>query len=246
MKKFLPIILLILGVVVLLGAYIFIKREKQKAVVQVPQEGTIQEISVEKRPIVSLTPSTDGHWLKLKVEKIVINAVSMDYELLYQVPDGRQQGVPGTIQLNGVSEIERDLLMGSESSGKFSYDQGVEKGTITIKFRDNQGVLVGKLSSDFHLQSGVSILNSTDGKFTYTLDKISKTGFFVVMQTYGLPKQTDLGDTPYGIFSSLSKGLSGGVKIGGKTAVYWFNGNDWVLVKDNKSSDFGVFLGANE
>jgi hypothetical protein len=247
MKKFLPIILLILGVVVLAGAFIFIKGEKQKKeVIPVSQDETVQEIPIEKRPITSLTPSTDGHWLKLKVEKITVNAASIEYELLYQLPDGRPQGVPGTIKLNGVSEIERDLLMGSESSGKFSYDQGVEKGTLTLKFRDDTGKLVGKLSGDFHLQSGVAILNSTDGVFSYSLDKTPKTGYFIVMETFGLTKQTDLGDQPYGIFSSLTKGLPGEVKIEGKTLVYWFNGNDWEVVKDNKTSDFGIFLGANE
>src|SRR4030042_958539 len=185
MKKFLPIVLLILGVVVLSGAYIFIKGEKkQKEVVPVSQDETVQEIPLEKRPITSLTPSTDGHWLKLKVENIIIDAASMDYELLYQLPDGRTQGVPGTIKLNGVSEIERDLLMGSESSGKFRYDEGVEKGTLTLKFRDDTGKLIGKLSGDFHLQSAVAILNSVDGKFTYTLNKTPKSGYFIVMETF--------------------------------------------------------------
>src|SRR4030042_2297790 len=184
MKKFLPFIILVLGIVVLAGAFIFIKGQKQKGVSPASEDETVKEIPIEKRPVASLTPSTDGHWLKLKVEKIVINAASMDYELLYQLPDGRTQGVPGTIKLDNNPKIERDLLMGSESSGKFRYDEGVEKGTLSLKFRDDTGKLVGKLSGDFHLQSAVAILNSVDGKFTYTLNKTPKSGYFIVMETF--------------------------------------------------------------
>src|SRR4030042_2524127 len=233
MKKFLPIIILVLGIIVLAGAFVFIKGLKQKEVVPVSQDETVQDIPIEKRPVASLTPSADGHWLKLKVEKIVISAVSMDYELLYQLSDGRTQGVPGTIKLEGKTEIERNLLMGSESSGKFRYDEGVEKGTLSLKFRDNKGKLVGKLTSDFHLQSGDIELNSTDGKFSYTLEKTPKTGYFIVMETFGLPEQTDLGDQPYGIFTSLTKGLPGEAKFEGKTLVYLYSGNNWGIVKDN-------------
>src|SRR5258708_23213522 len=120
----------------------------------------------------------------------------MDYELVYKANNGTTQttqGVPGTIQLNGATSETRKLLLGSESSGKFRYDQGVENGTFTLRFRDSSGKLLGKLTTDFHLQSGTTALSSVDGSFKYTL-KSSVPGvvFFVTMQSFGTPNSSDV------------------------------------------------------
>ncbi|MDP3994987.1 MAG: hypothetical protein Q8P91_04085 [bacterium] len=202
MKKYLPIALFLFGVLVLVGVYFLVIRKPAKA----PAEETSSqiEVSLEDRPIVSLTPSEDGHWLKLGIDKIKIDAKSLDYELLYDLPDGRTQGVPGTVALEGQSKIERDLLMGSESSGKFRYDEGVELGDITIRFRNGKGKLLIKFATKFHLQSGVKELTSTDDIFSFIFDRKPSKIFFVTMETFGLPKGSVSSATsgPYGIFTS--------------------------------------------
>ncbi|KKR62633.1 MAG: hypothetical protein UU02_C0043G0007, partial [Candidatus Woesebacteria bacterium GW2011_GWA1_40_43] len=146
---------------------------------------------------------SDGHWLNFKVEKInVSGAASMDYLMVYSTSDGGQQGVPGTVKLTDTS-IERMLLLGSESSGKFRYDAGVEQGTMTITFRDGNGKMIGKLTTDFHLQSGVTELTSVDGIFKYTLDKIAKNVYFVTMKTYKEPSVAPVvWQNGYGVFAS--------------------------------------------
>lgn len=149
MRKYLPLILIGVGLVVLVGGFLFIKSRNKGG----EEEEVVKEIPADQRPLVSLIPSSDGHWLKLKIEKIrVQGAKSLDYELLYSLPDGRTQGVPGTVKIEG-KDIERDLLLGSESSGKFRYDEGVTGGTMTIRFRDTKGKLIGKLSTKFTLSS---------------------------------------------------------------------------------------------
>src|SRR3972149_8163539 len=162
MKKFLPLIFLLLGVLVLVGVFFLIKGKKE-----VPQdeEEKVPEIAFENRPITSLTPSEDGHWLKLQIDKVKIKAKSLDYELLYKLPDGRTQGVPGTVDLSSTTKIERDLLLGSESSGKFRYDEGVEEGTLTLRFRNSKGILTAKFLTEFSLISDTKTLSSIDGKF---------------------------------------------------------------------------------
>ena len=68
MKKFLPIILFLIGLLVIGGVFVFIRgrnsggenEDKEKALLNVP---------LEERPILSLTPSDDGHWLKMKIDK---------------------------------------------------------------------------------------------------------------------------------------------------------------------------------
>ncbi|KKQ91758.1 MAG: hypothetical protein UT17_C0004G0106 [Candidatus Woesebacteria bacterium GW2011_GWB1_39_10] len=182
------------------------------------EEEIIPELPQSQWPAVFLIPTnnpsvngSDGHWLDFKVQKInVPKAVSMDYLLVYSTSDGGQQGVPGTIKLTG-RDVERKLLLGSESSGKFRYDAGVENGTMTITFRNGNGKSVGKLSTDFHLQSETTALTSVDGKFTYTLDKITKGVFFVTMPTFVQPDSSmyTTWSNGYGVFASDGKPHSG-------------------------------------
>lgn len=203
MKKFLPLIILLVGVLVVVGAFFIIKRDKGEKTSQ--DETALIELPPEKRPIAKLIPSEDGHWLKLVIERLQVEgAESLDYELLYKLPDERVQGVPGTIKLTGQSLIERDLLLGSESSGKFRYDEGVEEGTLTLRFRNKEGKLMAKLATGFHLQVGDDELTSVDGKFKYELDKIIKGVFFVTMNTFGQGEVHDAAfrEGTYAIFAS--------------------------------------------
>lgn len=192
--------------------YLLVIKGKKNNTQVAKETSVLIEVPLEKRPIVSLTPSIDGHWLKLKIEKILSEASSLDYELLYQLPDGRTQGVPGTVDIRGQSMIERDLLMGSESSGRFRYDEGVKEGSVTVRFRNDKGKLMAKFSGKFHLQSADKELTSIDGKFTYTLDKKPSKTFFVTMETFGLPEGTSVSEVtegPYGIFTSAKSFPSG-------------------------------------
>ena len=110
-------------------------------------------------------------------------------------------------------DIEKKLLMGSASSGKYRFDAGVSTGTMTITFRDSQGKSVGKLSTDFHLQSGETILTSVDGKFTFNLDKVAKGVFFVTMPTFVQPEASQyvFWQNGYGVFASDGKPHAGKV-----------------------------------
>jgi len=217
MKKYLPFIFLGVGVLVLVLVFMFIKGKKTTETTD--DGGTLIEVAFPDRPFASLTPTVDGHYINLKIEKIKVpKAVSMDYELLYSLPDGRAQGVPGTADLKDQTVFERKLLLGSESSGKFRYDEGVEEGSLTIRFRDSKGKLLAKFSTKFHLQSDVSELASIDESFVYKFDKKPKGIFFVTMETFGLPSSSNIASVtagPYGIFSSteLPKGTAEGWQI---------------------------------
>lgn len=160
-KKYLPFILIGVGLLIIVGAILFVINSAKKATSGgMADDSSVPELPQSQWPLVSLLPvfnstipNSLGHLLLLKVEKInVPEAASMDYELLYSTTDGGQQGVPGTVQLTGTS-VERQLLLGSESSGKYRFDEGVDHGTITIRFRDASGKLMGKLSTNFTLSS---------------------------------------------------------------------------------------------
>lgn len=163
MRKYLPFILLGVGLLVVVGAFILVKNSKKTTTVE--EEVTVKEIPAEERPMVSLVPSKDGHYLKLTISQIKVKgAASMDYELLYNLADGRTQGVPGTVKLDG-RDIIKDLLLGSESNGKFRYDEGVNGGTVTLRFRDSKGKLIGKLSTEFTFTSSKGVYEVTIDTF---------------------------------------------------------------------------------
>jgi hypothetical protein len=220
-KKSLPLIFIGAGLIALLLVVFFVaKGMKGGTATPTPEDANVPDLPQAEWPVVSLTPTSNpqvsgslGHWLDFKVQKInVSGAVSMDYELVYNTTDGGQQGVPGTVKLDG-TDIDRPLLMGSESSGKYRYDAGVEQGTMTLKFRDASGKLIGKLSTDFHLQTGITTLTSTDGKFTYELDKIAKNVFFVTMKTFTDPaaSMVVISQNGYSVFASDGKPHTGKV-----------------------------------
>lgn len=218
MKKLIPIFAGILIIVLAVGLFV-IKGKNKSNTPQDEKTATVPVLSEANWPAMSLTPTDNpgvsgsmGHWLDFKVEKInVPEAASMDYLLVYNTSDGGQQGVPGTVKLSG-SDIDKRFLLGSESSGKFRYDAGVETGTITITFRDGDGKTLGKLSTDFHLQTGVTELTSPDSLFKYTLDKAAKGVYFVTMKTYLEPAATTVvWQNGYGVFASDGKPHTGTV-----------------------------------
>lgn len=219
MKKFLPLILVGLGVLIVLVAVILILKNKGKSG-DIEEESNVPQLPQSQWPAVTLTPTEDtavpkslGHFLDMRIQKInVPKAASMDYLLVYTTSDGGQQGVPGTVKLTG-GDIEKKLLLGSASSGKYRFDAGVSTGSLTITFRDSKGKSVGKLSTDFHLQSETKELTSVDGKFTYTLDKAAKGVFFITMPTFIEPDKSlyVVWQGGYGVFASDGKAHTGKV-----------------------------------
>lgn len=164
MKKYLPLILLGVGALILVGAFFVIKNKTGNSS-SVDEESGLKEVPLEKRPIVSLTPSSDGHYLTLRVEKIVLDADSFDYLFEYKTGEGISQGVPGSAEINDSGVFETELLLGTESSGKFRYDEGVEDGSIELKFRKG-GKLVAKFKTVFKMQkneSGYQVTMNTIG-----------------------------------------------------------------------------------
>jgi hypothetical protein len=216
MKRFLPIILFFVGVVFFVGVFFFVKNSKSSNAVVSDGEAALVEVPLDERPVVSIIPSEDGHYLKLKIDKIVVKgSAKLDYLLEYQTSNDITQGVPGVKDLNGDKSFETDILLGTESSGKYRYDEGVEIGNVEIKLRDKNGKLLTKFDTDFHIQTGVAELTSLDGKFTYVLDKVPKGVIFVTMQTIGVPEESFssvVSKDGYSVFASSGSQYAGTVK----------------------------------
>jgi hypothetical protein len=99
--------------------------------------------------------------------------------------------------------------------------------------------LVGKLVTDFHLQTNTTDLSLEKESFSFKLDSAQQ-AYFVTMNTFGLPKSApeSVAAGPFGIFSSDGTKYSGKINSAGKYFV--FDGNAWTEVKDKTS--IGVFV----
>lgn len=196
MKKYLPLFLIVLvGVFFVTG--VFVLKNRNSGAPETEEEvQNVPDLPEDQKPILGLVPTSDGHYLGLKIEDIKVkDATSMDYELFYKANNGGNittQGTSGTIKLSGMTSFNKDLLLGSESSGKFRYDKGVENGTVTLRFRNSSGKLLGKVSSDWHLQTDTLALSSTDGSFKYTLSSSAKGVWFVTMMSFRKPNSTSV------------------------------------------------------
>jgi len=252
MKKYLPIFLSVLVVVILiLGGFIYFNlRSRNEQSTSTDQE-TVKIVSLEDSPFSSLTPSSkgdcipkspDGTWLSLNLENIKFPAV--EYVILYTPDTGIQQGVPSSlIDLKGQSELSRDILLGSESNHKCRYDKGVETGSLSLKFRSTDGKFLGKLETDWHLQTNTRKLSSIDGNFKFTLSK-DAVGYFIVMKTLGLPSPAPgkvIGG-PYGVFASKARNISGVVELQGEGTLYGWDGKMWNKIENGNVSNMQVFV----
>lgn len=211
MKKYLPVILGAVGVLVLLGGGFFFfrgRKAEEPEPIKKP-EGVLIETSLEERPYITLSPSSDGHWLTVDVSRIQ-DADSLEYELLYNTASGATQGSINSVNLKGESSYSKKILLGSESRGHYKYDEGVTQGSLTVRLRGGKGTR--KLVTDFHVQQGDDELTSIDNNFSVE-GTFPRRNFYVTMVTVGLPGdfKGEVIAGPYEVFSSGLKTVKNGV-----------------------------------
>ncbi|MBU1126948.1 hypothetical protein KKF11_01210 [Patescibacteria group bacterium] len=252
MKK----IALIAGPILLLliAFFVFktIKGKDSKPILVEEEQSGFITTSIADSPFISLTPTSDGYWLNLEVLQIK-DADKLEYELLYETGDGATQGSIGSIDLKGKTTYEKRILLGSESSGHYRYDKGVEKGEITIRLRGGMGRR--KYTTKFHLQNKDDQLSSIDKAFSLK-GIIPSTNYYITMNTIGAPKSFEGEiEAVYGVFSSGSRQIkSGQLEIAKKQdqslSLFTLDNNSWEELEsedtDNilsaEASSTGVFL----
>lgn len=233
-KAALIIFVVILGLSLGIGGF-WLWRGRKAPEVALEPEGRLVETTLEERPYITLTPSSDGHWLTLEVTRIQ-DATDLEYELLYKTASGAMQGSTSPFTFQGEDFYLKEILLGTESSGHYDYDEGVTQGSLTVRLRG--GIGTRKFVSDFHLQEEDEDLTSIDGNFTLT-GELSE-GFYLTIVTAGLPGEIE-GEVvagPYGVFTSGSKVVKDGevtVVLGEPAAeakLYSWDGKKWEEIED--------------
>ncbi len=186
------------------------------------EEPKPKEISQENLPFVKLLPRSDRHRVDLGIYGI--KAPRIDYQILYTVlikGNSVERGAGGRdIKLNGKDELIRvgdsAIVFGSESSGRFKYDDGVENGSIEITYRDEKGKSTGRTQADWHLEDAkeVTKFTSPDGKLVFTPSAKAK-GVILILNTLStpIPISGTIIAGPYGIYASEASKTPGTLSI---------------------------------
>ena len=243
MNKLLPVII---TVVVLLGVGFggfFAYKQFSKPPVEVSEEEaeeTTKELGVEDKPYTALIPGASCEYT-LSLDNISKSPESIEYEIIYKNEEGVTQGASGTIKPAGAVDATKKLLFGTESSGHRRCDKGVSGGTITLRYRNDEGKLEAKMETPFSIAENEPELTLKD-KLTVELSGkvIGKT---VAMGTFGIPGKAPgkVTEGPYGVFTNAKSSLSGTVKITGSGTLYTWDGSAWDKVT-GKTSDLEALI----
>ena len=188
------------------------------------------------RPYVALIPRADGREFTLEISRIK-HAETVEYELVSESL-GLSRGAVGSIKVSpGETEISREVLLGTCSRDVCKYDEGVEQGILTLRFRGSEGIR--KFETDFHLQQGGSELTSIDENFKLA-GKFGASTFYLTMPTIGLPQEVEeeVIAGPYGVFTPGSASVKNLTltmvldEMPAEAKLFFFNGQALTEQKD--------------
>ncbi len=149
------------------------------------------QLKEAQKPQISITSRTDGHELKLIIDKVT-DIEEIEYELIYRAQDEGmiiEKGLGDTILVKGQNKIERDLLLGTSSctnTCKYKYDEGITGGTLSLTLTTTQNQ-VAYFETPFTLSSSKDFEKdglALDGEITITASSISS-GYYILHQTFG-------------------------------------------------------------
>ncbi|MFH1840798.1 MAG: hypothetical protein ABH807_01420 [Candidatus Shapirobacteria bacterium] len=202
------------------------------------KETKTMELTLKERPFVSLTPLNGAKELELSIARIR-GIDKIEYELTYLSND-LSRGVIGTINLEGKSEVMRQLTLGSCSRNICKYDENVTEGNLSLRLIAPDGAT--RLTSDFHLQKGASELTSLDDNFRLS-GKFDKNTYYLTMGTLGLPGEFtgEIEGEPYGVFTTASTAIKG-AKINLAGIVYGWVGSNWQKIDPNNVSTLTTYI----
>lgn len=238
MNKALPILIV---VVVLLGvigggflAFKKLSAPPAKTETGLETEDEIKDLSLEERPYATLVPGPSCEYT-FNISQIKRSPTSVEYEIVYKNGEGVTQGATGIVKPAGSTSASKKILFGSESSGKRRCDPDVSGGSITLRYRNDAGKVIGKANSNFSLVENT--MSVSIDKLTVSLDK-KVTGKVLAMGTMGLPAAAPgkVSEGPYGIFTNAIAKIAPTVKISGSGDLYAWNGTSWGKVTGTTSS----------
>ena len=140
MKKNIPVIIVGILVVVGVGVGIAMSQQKPKAAIQPSKKEELGAIpTVDASTTVTLSLLQGKREIVLKSAGIPNGTASVDYELSYDTKGQGKQGVIGTITTIAGGTFEKQMTLGTCSSGRCVYHEVVGAIQVTLKFAGDYG-----------------------------------------------------------------------------------------------------------
>ncbi len=147
------LVAIVAAVVVLLVGVVFVMGQRGESGEAENNESTLPEgrrlPTVEKSVKVAVEKTPDGRKVVMTISGIPNKYNSIDYELSYDTADNIPRGVLGSIKATG-PEVEKEIVLGSCSTNVCTYDEGVEKVSVSLKFNSREGSRI--FEKDFKLE----------------------------------------------------------------------------------------------
>lgn len=123
-----------------------------------PSPSAAVQLSVDQQPKVSMAFTSDARYVTVSLTNL--HADKIEYNLIYDATVGKSKlntGVNSTSVVTGKTAFTQKQLLGSESSGKFSYHENIQNAMMELTLRDASGRSVFTASYPFVVSSGSSI-----------------------------------------------------------------------------------------
>ncbi len=139
------ILFIVVGMLVLITVVVLLifrpsSAETEKETESVlPRKEMLPKVSSSVK--VNVEKTADGKKVLLSIDNIPTGVDEIEYEFSYDTVEGVPRGVLGTIQVDGPS-YQKEIVLGSCSTNVCTYDQGVEKVKVFLKFNSKEGAKV--------------------------------------------------------------------------------------------------------
>lgn len=148
-----------IAILVVAGGVIYSARKSGGQLVRpTPSPAVAQQLPAEKQPQVELTFSKDGHYVTVNVSNLF--ADKLEYNLIYdaKVKASRlNTGVNAAASVADKSTYSYRQLLGSESSGKFTYHEDITNAVMELTLRDLSGRSIFTATYPFEVTPGKSV-----------------------------------------------------------------------------------------
>jgi len=123
-----------------------------------PTPEIVEQLTPDKQPKVNMAFSSDAHYVTVSIANI--SAASLEYNLIYDATvkgSSLQTGVNASTHLKGATTYSKKQLLGSESSGKFTYHANIKNAVMELTLRDANNSSVFSATYPFSVIAGSSV-----------------------------------------------------------------------------------------
>lgn len=147
-------------VLLIAGGVIYSARKNggQLSLKPTPGTGVAVQLAIDEQPKVDLTFTSDAHYTTVNLTNL--HADKIEYNLIYDATVGKSKlntGVNSTAIVTGKSTFSQKQLLGSESSGHFSYHEDIHNATMELVLRDAAGRSIFTATYPFTVTPGGSV-----------------------------------------------------------------------------------------